>query len=114
MQKAGNTSSRETEARTGGSPGSHPDAALERLEDRVERAVERIESLMAERDKLKSGLAEREDELSSKGKNAKANGVLEVRLQTLGKERDRLLQERGAAALRVEAILKRLEALGLE
>jgi hypothetical protein len=84
MQEVGNEATHEAGAVAGRDV--DPEVALSRLEDRVQRV----------------------------GADSEQVGALEAKLKNLGEERDRLREERVSAALRVEAILERLEALGLE
>ena len=112
MQEVGNEGVHGAEAVPGRD--IDPEAALARLEDRVQRAVERIRVLTEERDTLKTDLAEASKNLESASGDSEQVGALEARLKELGEERDRLREERVSAALRVEAILERLETLGLE
>jgi chromosome segregation ATPase len=119
MQEVGNEGVHGSEAIPGRD--IDPEAALARLEDRVAKAVERIRALTEERDELQATvekseatLAEKEEALATASGDSEQVGALEARLKELGEERDRLREERTSAALRVEAILERLEALGLE
>ena len=88
--------------------------ALERLERRVETAARLIHELRAERDELKARLAASErhaEELEGELVTNRSSGDA---VQLLEKERDDLLRERAMVTQRVESILERLEATGLD
>ena len=88
--------------------------ALERLERRVETAARVIHELRAERDDLKQQLAAREErieELVGEMEASRSSGEVVVRLE---REKQELLRDRATVAQRVESILERLEATGLD
>jgi FtsZ-binding cell division protein ZapB len=88
--------------------------ALERLERRVEAAARVIHELRAERGELKEKLAASEArvaELQEELATRQSSGDVVERLE---KERDELLRDRAMVTQRVESILERLEATGLD
>ena len=77
---------------------------LERLSERVEKAVSTIQELRRERDELRA----RVDELEGQVKVADETST---KLGTLEEEQDRLRRERGEIRDRIESILSSLETL---
>lgn len=77
---------------------------LERLSERVEKAVSTIQELRRERDALQA----RVDELEGRVRD---NEQTSTRLTTLEEEHDRFKRERGEIRNRIETILSNLEQL---
>jgi FtsZ-binding cell division protein ZapB len=77
---------------------------LNRLSERVERAVTTIQELRRERDQLRSRVEELEARL---GDHEQTNS----RLQTLEEESETMRRERGEIRTRIESILSNLESL---
>ena len=77
---------------------------LDRLSERVERAVGVIQELRRERDQLRA----RVDELEARVADADASSQ---RLELLEEEHERFRRERGEVRSRIETILGNLEAL---
>jgi len=85
-----------------------------RLESQVEAAVARIVSLTEERDELRARLLAQDETMERLQSETAHASERNGEVQSLREERDRLLRERAAAAQRVEAVLQRLDRLGLE
>lgn len=88
--------------------------AIDRLEERVERAVSLIESLRAERDALRAQVdaaSAVERQLRAELTESQGNGHDIARFE---KEREGLLRDRATMARKVEAILERMEGMGLK
>lgn len=85
-------------------PGMEETEILNRLGERVEKAVATIQELRNERDQLRA----RVDELEAQLKDADTNST---RLETLEEEHERFRKERGEIRDRIENILSSLEAL---
>lgn len=77
---------------------------LERLSERVEKAVSTIQELRRERD----GLRARVDELEGRVRDGEQTST---RLTSLEEEHDRFKRERGEIRDRIESILSNLEQL---
>ena len=77
---------------------------LERLSERVEKAVTTIQELRRERDSLRA----RVDELEGRVKDGDEKST---RLETLEEEHERFQRERGEIRGRIESILSNLETL---
>jgi FtsZ-binding cell division protein ZapB len=87
---------------------------LERLEKRVETAARMIHELRTERDELKEKLAAREERIGELEGEMETNRSSGSAVERLEKERDELLRDRATVIQRVESILERLEATGLD
>jgi FtsZ-binding cell division protein ZapB len=85
--------------------------ALERLEQKVERAAQVIAALGAERDELRAGIQVRETRIRELEEE---EGSLGAEAAQWEKERAGFLRERATVMRRIEAILQRLEELGIE
>ena len=85
-----------------------------RLESQVEAAVARMAALTEERDALRARVLAQDEAIESLRANSDAAAVQTGEVQALRDDRDRLLRERAAAVKRVEAVLQRLDRLGLE
>ncbi len=77
---------------------------LERLSERVEKAVSTIQELRRERDALRARI----DELEGRVRDGEETTT---RLTTLEEEHDRFKRERGEIRNRIESILTNLEQL---
>jgi FtsZ-binding cell division protein ZapB len=84
--------------------GSEEGEILQRLSEKVERAVSTIQELRRERDALKTRLEEAEKRL------AEGDAAAE-RAASLEEDCDRYQRERGEIRTRIESILSNLEAL---
>ena len=88
--------------------------SLDRLEQRVREAAEVIGALRRERTELESALAERDARITELEARETVDETDQARLAEVAAERDGLLRDRAATAGRVEALVQRLESLGLE
>ena len=77
---------------------------LERLSERVEKAVSTIQELRRDRDQLRARVEELESRLRDSDETA-------TRLTALEEEHDRFTRERGEIRGRIESILGSLEQL---
>ncbi len=89
-------------------------AALERLEKKVERALEAVSRMREERNGLRARTAEQEGEIRRLTGELTGSRETGEEIARLERERDELLRDRAATARRIETILERLDGLGLE
>jgi FtsZ-binding cell division protein ZapB len=80
---------------------------LERLTERVERAVDSIQKLRRERDELRGRLAEVESALKTQGADAEELGVIRKEIEQYRGERDEIRN-------RINVLLESLSALDEE
>ena len=86
----------------------------EGLDGRVQAAVSLIQHLRQDRHVLKQELREAKEIIYDLQSRVEDSGTADERLTVLLRERDQLLQTKAVAARRIETIIKRLGALGIE
>ena len=99
--------------RTGSAAGGITES-LDLLEQRIRSAADTIAALRRERAELESALAERDARITELEDRKTVDEDAGARLAAVAAERDGLLRDRTATAGRVEALVQRLESLGLE
>ena len=90
------------------------ESALGRLEERIQAAVQAIADLKQERNTLRKELEQAKRRLGVLEKNKSKASTKGAALKAVTSERDALVQDRHNTVSRVEAMLERLKALGLQ